>query len=608
MNLLQPLALAGLALLPIIVILHMLRSRRRRVVVSSTMLWRDLPPPVLGSRRRRLPLTLLLLLHLLIATLLVAALTRPVLTRWLSGRPMHHIVVLDTTTSMAAREGAGTRFDLARGQVEGLINGLAGRDRLTLVQMGSQPRVVAQGGTEDKAGLSQALAGLRPGATGTDLAQALYLASGVVDAEHDNRILVLSDRALAQASRRDLPATLSAPVVWPTLGGAAANQALLSVSSRRRPDGQTSVFARIANYAATPATRRVQLLADGDRLADQPVSLKAEGEVEQVWTVPAGVKVVEVRLTGDDALALDDRAFLSLEDARRRPTVVVGRNTDALERALRANPTLRVTTATPESYTPALDTELTVFEGFLPATLPSGGVIIVNPPLDGQFRLAGPRLSLALDQADDPLVSGIDFAAVRFDNVPRVGLPAWAQPVVTVRDHPLVVRGQTGQSRVVGLTFDLKSTNLTAKLAFPLLLARAVSEVTRPALPPTVLAGASVPLTTSPGSEARVTRQTDTGERPVPLGAGNTLESTETPGLYSVSEQRGPTVTLLGRLAVHAGAAVESDVRPQPAPRFETATAQPGTAGGEPTGRDVWMFLAAAALAVLTLEVFVARR
>ena len=228
--------------------------------------------------------------------------------------------------------------------------------------------------------------------------------------------------------------------------------------------------------------------------------------------------------------------------------------------------------------------------------------------MDGQFRIAGPRLNLALEQGDDPLVSGIDFAAVRFDNVPRVSLPAWAQPVVMVRDHPLVVRGQTGQSRVVGLTFDLKTTNLPAKLAFPLLLARAVSEVTRPALPASVLAGASVPLTTSPGSEAHVTRQTDTGERAVPLGQGNVLENTETPGLYSVSEQRGPTTTLLGRLAVHAGSAIESDVRPQPAPRFETAAVQSGATNGEPIGRDLWMYLAAAALAVLTLEVFVARR
>ena len=53
-------------------------------------------------------------------------------------------------------------------------------------------------------------------------------------------------------------------------------------------------------------------------------------------------------------------------------------------RALRANPTLQVITVTPESYRPVPETELTVFEGFLPAQLPDGGVIIVNPPFDGQ--------------------------------------------------------------------------------------------------------------------------------------------------------------------------------------------------------------------------------
>lgn len=607
MNLLQPLALWGLALLPIIIILHMLRSRRRRVTVSSAMLWRDLPPPTLGTRRQRIPWTLLLLLHLLIAALIVAALTRPTLTQWLSTRAMHHIVILDTTTSMVAREGGVTRFDQARVQVEGLIRGLTPKDRLTLIALNTQPQVLAQAEAEDRVRLTTALAQLRPGGTGADLAQALHLASGVIDATRDNRVLVLSDRALAAASRRDLPTTLTAPIVWPTLGGAASNQALLHVSSRRRPDGQTMVFARVANYAPTQVTRRLQLYGDSDRLAEASVQLRAEGEYEQVWTVPAGVKVVEVRLAGDDALSADDRAFLSLEEGRRRAAVVVGRNTDALARALRANPTLRVTVTPPESYRPLPETELTVFEGFLPATLPEGGVIVVNPPNDSLFRSAAPRLTLALDRADDPLVSGIDFAAVRFGDVPRVNLPSWAQPVVTVRDHPLIARGQVGGSRVVALTFDLKNTNLPTKLAFPLLLARAVIEVTRPPLPSTIQAGQTVGITTT-GGEVKVARAVDIGERPVPLGPGGVLERTEEPGLYSVTETRGTQTTAIGRFAVHAGSAIESDLRPQPIPTFQAAPAPVVEITSEATGRELWFYLAALALAILTLEVFVARR
>ncbi len=608
MNLLQPLALLGLAVLPIILILHMLRARRRRVAVSSARLWRDLPPPTLGARRRRIPWTLVLLLQLLVATLVVVALARPTVTRFLSGQPVHSIIVLDTTTSMLTQEGGGTRFDAARSQAARIISGLGGDDRVTLIAMSAAPHVVAQAAAADKAGVAAALDRLTPGGTGTDLATALYLADGVVDASYDNQIIVLSDRALAPASRRDLPTRVAAPLVWPSLGRDAANQSLESVSARRRADGRTAVFARAANASATPVERRLQLLADGDRLAEVPVRLAAESDYEQVWTVPAGVKAVEVRLVGSDALAADDRAFLSLEEGRRRSAVVVGNNTDALARALRANPTLRVTTVAPENYTPTPDTELTVFQGYLPATLPPGGVIIVSPPADSIFRAGAPRQNLAVERGDDPLVSGIDLGAVRFDNIPRVTLPAWAQPVVSARDHPLLARGQSGSSRVVALTFDLKQTNLTAKLAFPVLLARAVAEVTRPPLPPAVLAGQPVPLSAAPGAVLNVARQTDSGEQPVALGQSGTLDRTETPGLYTATESRGGIVTWSGRFAVHAGSALESDVRPQPVPNFQAAP-QPALASpAEPSGRELWMLLALAALVALGVEAVVARR
>lgn len=608
MNLLQPLALLGLAVLPIILILHMLRARRRRVTVSSARLWRDLPPPTVGARRRRIPWTLVLLLQLLVAALVVAALARPTLMRFLSGRPMHHIVILDTTTSMLTQEGGRTRFDVARDQAARLINGLGNDDRVTLIAMSAAPHVLAQVSAADKAEAAAALDRLSPGATGTDLATALYLADGVVDASYDNQITVLSDKALGPASRRDLPTSVAAPLVWPSLGHDVGNQSLQAVSARRRADGQTAIFARVANASAVPGERHLQLLADGDRIADAPVRLTSEGDYEQVWTVPAGVKTVEVRLAGQDALAADDRAFLSLEEGRRRSAVVVGKNTDALARALRANPTLRVTTVTPENYTPAPDTELTVFEGFLPATLPPGGVIIVSPPADSVFRAGAPRQNLAIERGDDPLVGGIDLGAVRFDNIPKVTLPGWAQPVVSVQGYPLVARGQNGSSRVVALTFDLKQTNLTAKLAFPVLLARAVAEVTRPPLPPVVLAGQPVPLAAGPGAALNVARQTDAGEQPVALGQSGMLDRTETPGLYTATESRGGLVTWSGRFAVHAGSALESDVRPQAVPGFQAAPPAPSPSSGETSGREVWMFLALAALIALGVEAVVARR
>lgn len=98
MSFLLPLGLLALLALPLIVLLHFLRERRRRVPTPSLLLWANLPRRVEGERSRRLPLTLLLLLHLLIATLLGVALGGPQITGALTPDARHTAIILDTST------------------------------------------------------------------------------------------------------------------------------------------------------------------------------------------------------------------------------------------------------------------------------------------------------------------------------------------------------------------------------------------------------------------------------------------------------------------------------------------------------------------------------
>src|SRR5438552_9674383 len=113
MTFLLPLGLLALLTLPLIIVLHLLRERRRRVAVPSLLHWLNVPRRREGERIRRLPLTLLLLLHLLIAALLGLALGRPQLAGALNGAARQTVIVLDTSTSMATREdlsgGSSTR-------------------------------------------------------------------------------------------------------------------------------------------------------------------------------------------------------------------------------------------------------------------------------------------------------------------------------------------------------------------------------------------------------------------------------------------------------------------------------------------------------------------
>src|SRR5690348_8999035 len=110
MSFLQPLFLLALLLLPIIVLLHLLRERRRLLVVPSLQHWLNLPQRPGGQSVRRLPLTLLLLLHLLVAALFALALGRPRLLLPADEETLQTALIIDTSSSMAAVSGGSTRF------------------------------------------------------------------------------------------------------------------------------------------------------------------------------------------------------------------------------------------------------------------------------------------------------------------------------------------------------------------------------------------------------------------------------------------------------------------------------------------------------------------
>ena len=133
MTFLLPLGLLALLTLPVIVLLHLIRERRPRRTVPSLLLWPQPPRRPEGVRARRLPLTLLLLLHLLVAALLALALARPQLPGLPGRGAAHTAIILDSSTSMAARDGAGTRLDAARQRALALLRAMDAGDRATLI-------------------------------------------------------------------------------------------------------------------------------------------------------------------------------------------------------------------------------------------------------------------------------------------------------------------------------------------------------------------------------------------------------------------------------------------------------------------------------------------
>lgn len=602
MSFLFPLGLLALLSLPIIVILHLLNEQRRRVRVPSLLLWQTVPRRLEGERSRRLPLTWLLLLHLLAAALIGLALGRPQIPGAITGEARHTVILIDTSTSMAADDGGATRFQRAVERARGLLSALGPGDRATVIAAGPQPGIVASGGAGDAAALIAATERLRPGGIGTGLDAALTLAEAALDPQLSRRIVVLTDGALPPQE----PRSVAAPVEWVQIGSDRPNRAITAFAVRPWA-GRLRVYARVANFGSEPFVGDVRLYAGEQELSADPLSIPAGGGTELTWTVPNTSSALRLTLSGSDALALDDSAYVGVARARPLSALLVSANPEPLERALAAVG-VQTTTVAPADYAAAQDeraqADLTIFDGFLPPEWPAGATLAINPPpgnplldVSGDSMRIGER---ELRQRGG-LLDGLSLSGVSFGNARALSGAEWAETLLSADEIPLILRGRLEGREIAIWTFDLAAGNLPTRLAFPLLVSRTVRDLAPAPLPPAILAGETVTLRPDPrASEVRLIGA-DGSTIALPAAPAVTLDGLTQPGLYRVEELRGEETTLVGLVGVNAGATAESNLAPQPPPDLVTPASAPGGAS-QRLAADIWHWLALGALGVLLLE------
>jgi hypothetical protein len=236
--------------------------------------------------------------------------------------------------------------------------------------------------------------------------------------------------------------------------------------------------------------------------------------------------------------------------------------------------------------------DVSVFVGEVPDRLPPGGVIVFDPEPGGLFGSGSEVRSVPADPAGGhPLVSGLDLAGVLLSGVRDQPIPAWATPVLTAAGRTVALAGELDGRRVVILAFDPDAGGVPDRLAYPLLVARAVEWAAPAAVPATVVAGGAVDL---PPGEFAV--QGPDGQR---WTIGGRFEDTVRPGLYvarAPSLGRPRTV----RFGVQAGDVAESNlIRPSELP--DEAPGRPGPSAVA-TRRPLWGWFVALTLAVALVE------
>jgi len=260
---LVPAFLAGLALIAVPVILHLLNKERKDIVRFPSLMFVE-RIPYRSIRRQTIRHPLLLALRCLGIILLAAAFARPFLERVRepgggAGNAREVVLLVDRSYSM----GVAGRWERARAAIEREIARLSPSDRASVVAF-DERAVSLAGPTADAALLRAAVDTLRPGHRTTRIGTALAAARQVLAAsEYPRREVVLvSDLQRSAWDGRDegrLPANVAVRVV--DLADTAAVNTLVAGIELVRDEatGRVAVVARVAARGGPPRTVPVAL-------------------------------------------------------------------------------------------------------------------------------------------------------------------------------------------------------------------------------------------------------------------------------------------------------------------------------------------------------------
>lgn len=607
MSLAFPLGLLGLLTLPAIVLMHLMRERRRRHVVSSLQLWSFLEEEVRGERPQRIPLSPLLLLDLLIAACFTLAWAQPQLEMTVPIPTTRQVIlILDVSTSMGAADVSPTRFEQARSEILGQLSGQ--QDAIfTVITSGSGTRLLGDSRKDERTVIIQRLQALLPGESGAAVEPALASARALAVPGIPVEAHIYTDAAYS------LPAgaiPFDLPLRWHRFGTEGTNQAVIGLSGAPAGANRWTVLARFAAFGGQPARREATLLIDGKEVDRASIDLSSGAALTRSWQVGGQPGVITVRLEGQDLLAADDQASISLPAARELRAVLVAADPAPLDRALRALSGVRLKLVSPDEYRPGLEDDLTVFRGVLPEQWPAGTVLVLDPPPDSPLLPVGEAVDITsqpLAPAGSPL-AGLDLNAAGWGKTWQMPeSPAGLKPLLAAAGQPLVIGGSVGASQVYAVLVDLQSGNLTQQAAFPLMIAALVASADSAGWPGAIRAGEALSFPPA-GQYARVQITTPAGQ--VEKWGSDQPDQyfpAAGPGVYGIETQDENGVVRKTWLGVNAGDLQESDIRPRAEGTDSGQSAQAdGGVETRPVSLSPWLL--GAALFLLAVEAWLAWR
>lgn len=604
LSLLQFLAAAG-GVSAVVVALYFLDRRRRRVVVSSFRFWNDarMDRHPLPQRRIQQPWSLLLLILGVLCLLLALADVRWTVNAF---RSLDHVLILDTSSAMRARDGQELLLDRAKRLAVRYVRSLPAGDRVMVVASDAMPRP-SSGFEEDLRDVEGAIDGASAGSTAMNLGEALRFAQQMLGrSENAGDIIYVGGLWIAGSEAPAIASELENLRVIP-VRAELRNVYLEKVALKpsETDPGLWTAYVSVGNRGAG-ADVPVQISFGGAPVAAARVLVPANASVTQPIAFRAATSGwLDLRLDVADSIRADNVARVELPRSGGVRMQICTQARAAFEALVKAYPAWRAEYSAASPCPVAEGVDLVVLDRVAPAGSLSVPALWIEPPASPawQTRSAGVAAAAVRWNAESPMGAGLGAKDIALKSV-QVFAPAMADEVIASVDAgpiALARRGGSAQGRSVPQVawgFHPLLSEMRFEVTTPLLFANTFRWlVAASALPDEISIGAAgsvllADLDSSEGGDLQVVDSRGSA-MPVSRGKDGWQFFAGSTGLYRVKQGHRESIVSL-TLPEVPGAVWEP-------PKEKVLAGIPAGSSVEPPPRW-WPWLAAAGLLFLLLD------
>lgn len=478
MRFLYPLGLIGLVGIPILIIIYIIKNKYTEQTVSSTYLW-ELSERFLKRKKpiSRLAGLISLLLQVFAVAFLSVALARPVFI--LPNSANDYCFVLDGSGSMNMMQGENTRLELAKSEIENLIDDAKDGSTYTLVYVGETTGVVYEK-LEDKKRAITLLSEIQPTYLSDGVENAIVIAQEYFNENPAQLTYLVTDKAYEGCQYIELV----------NVATAQENYAVSSITYEQNGDNSLSVRTEVVSYESDK-NLTVNFYLNG---SETPTATKTVQAKKLIFTPVAfdcedlDFDSLCVRVQETDALPVDNETVLfNAEKENEYTALLVSDRPFFIQKIIETVGKAKMTVKTAEEYS-ALEDEkkvgydLYIFDSVKPSALPDDGAVWffnLSESLDKTGfsyqntveieSKSGAEMELVSDGSTTAmaLTKDLDGKTISFSRYIKYGRMRNFTTIFEYEGNPLVFSGTNDYgNREVVFAFDLHDTNLPLKMDY----------------------------------------------------------------------------------------------------------------------------------------------